>query len=371
MEINTYTESLIDAPNLKPKSSSANNCAYRPTSSSGVTSVVAASSANPLTGDIIYQQQYGLGPSTSSGGDHMSLNEPPSSKYSPNYSGSKSSFTSRQQSKQHQISQQQQQQQQLYQQQQLSGNGSAQGSYNSLHVGTPLHDPQLHHLHGGGSIGGGGGGNSQNGGSRNSSPTIIHPQHPSSFRHSTPAESLNGSGTYFSSSAVNPATSGSTSVRSRVNSDSKCKPYYNYPSESNNTSNTNSNSGSKCKISTGGANSGGSSSGRKHATTAQSESNNLNNSSAGNYSSNNNNNNNGGSSNPLRHIFRQNSKNIEFNRQLSAPAAENQNNYNSVFNLQHHANILNSSQQQYYGSPNTNSLNRTKKKRKSFKLNGR
>lgn len=321
LEINTYTDSLVDTTTLKPKSSSANNCAYS----------VTALSANPLTGDIIYQQQHGLGASTSThGGDPMSLIEP-SSKYSPNYSGSKGSF--RQQT--HGNKQQQQQHPHSV----SSTQGSAQGSYNSLHVGTPLHDQHLH-------IGG-----SQNGGSRNSSPTIVHPHAGAFFRHSTPAESLNGSGTtYFGAHHSGGAP---TSIRSRVNSDSKCKPYTssgNYPSESNS-----SNGGSKCKISAG-SNSAGS--GRKHVP-AQSESN-----------TSNNNNNNNSSSNPLRHIFRQSSKNFEFNRQLSAPAAENQNNYNSVFNLQHHANVLNNSHQ-YHGSPNTNSLNRTKKKRRSFKLNGR
>lgn len=66
-----------------------------------------------------------------------------------------------------------------------------------------------------------------------------------------------------------------------------------------------------------------------------------------------------------RQVSELNSKNIEFNRQLSAPA-ENQNSCNSVYNL-YSNHILNN---QYSGSPNTNSLNRTKKKR-SFKLNGR
>lgn len=69
-----------------------------------------------------------------------------------------------------------------------------------------------------------------------------------------------------------------------------------------------------------------------------------------------------------RQVSELNSKNIEFNRQLSAPTEnDNQNSYNSVYNL-YSNHIL---QNQYNsGSPNTNSLNRTKKKR-SFKLNGR
>jgi hypothetical protein len=66
-----------------------------------------------------------------------------------------------------------------------------------------------------------------------------------------------------------------------------------------------------------------------------------------------------------RQVSELNNKNIEFNRQLSAPA-ENQNSCNSVYNLYSNHILSN----QYSGSPNTNSLNRTKKKR-SFKLNGR
>ncbi|XP_058814391.1 potassium voltage-gated channel subfamily H member 2 isoform X3 [Topomyia yanbarensis] len=72
------------------------------------------------------------------------------------------------------------------------------------------------------------------------------------------------------------------------------------------------------------------------------------------------------------HVNELNSKNIEFNRQLSAPTENNNNQNNpncysnSVYNL--YSNHILS--QYYSGSPNTNSLNRTKKKR-SFKLNGR
>ncbi len=70
-----------------------------------------------------------------------------------------------------------------------------------------------------------------------------------------------------------------------------------------------------------------------------------------------------------RQVSELNSKNIEFNRQLSAPV-ENQNSCNSVYNLYSNQVLHNSNNQYHSGSPNTNSLNRTKKKR-SFKLNGR
>lgn len=70
-----------------------------------------------------------------------------------------------------------------------------------------------------------------------------------------------------------------------------------------------------------------------------------------------------------RQVSELNNKNIEFNRQLSAPA-ENQNSCNSVYNLYSNQILQNSNNQYHSGSPNTNSLNRTKKKR-SFKLNGR
>lgn len=70
-----------------------------------------------------------------------------------------------------------------------------------------------------------------------------------------------------------------------------------------------------------------------------------------------------------RQVSELNNKNIEFNRQLSAPV-ENQNSCNSVYNLYSNQILQNSNNQYHSGSPNTNSLNRTKKKR-SLKLNGR
>lgn len=183
----------------------------------------------------------------------------------------------------------------------------------------------------------------------------------SSYRHQhsvTSSDSLSGSGTLVYSSG-----------RSRVNSDS------------NNISNTKSNSSNNNSFKTSGNNSTNSQrSNRNHENVANGANNNKflnksNNTNLSSSSNNNSNNNTCGDSNQLRqrHIIelnRQvselNNKNIEFNRQLSAPT-ENQNSYNSVYNL-YSNHILNN--QYHSGSPNTNSLNRTKKKR-SFKLNGR
>lgn len=152
-------------------------------------------------------------------------------------------------------------------------------------------------------------------------------------------------------------------TRSRVNSDSTNSKYN---SSKNNGKSTNNNpplsSDKKCA---NGANQNSSVNSNRNL------SNNNVNSSSNNLSNNSTNSN----SNHLRqrHIIelnRQvselNSKNIEFNRQLSAPA-EHQDSCNSVYNL-YSNHILNN--QYHSGSPNTNSLNRTKKKR-SFKLNGR
>ncbi|XP_070506684.1 uncharacterized protein Ih isoform X4 [Chironomus tepperi] len=181
---------------------------------------------------------------------------------------------------------------------------------------------------------------------------------------------------------------GSGNTRSRVNSDSNSK--YNTNSSNSakssngkNYSNNNNNnpplsSEKKC------ANANGANQNSSSVNSNRNVSNNLNsvnpNSSSNNnlsYNNNNNNNNSNNSNNNnhlrQRHIIelnRQvselNNKNIEFNRQLSAPT-ENQNSCNSVYNL-YSNHILNN--QYHSGSPNTNSLNRTKKKR-SFKLNGR
>lgn len=157
-------------------------------------------------------------------------------------------------------------------------------------------------------------------------------------------------------------------TRSRVNSDSNNSKYNNNNSsnsaKNNGKSNNNNPPLSSDKKCANGANQNSSVNSNRNL------SNNNVNSSSNNLSNNSNNSNN----NHLRqrHIIelnRQvselNSKNIEFNRQLSAPV-ENQNSCNSVYNL-YSNHILNN---QYSGSPNTNSLNRTKKKR-SFKLNGR
>jgi hypothetical protein len=180
-------------------------------------------------------------------------------------------------------------------------------------------------------------------------------------------------------------------TRSRVNSDSNSK--YSAKNSgsggggssgkanSNNNNNNNpplSSSEKKCANANGAnnnnvINSSSVNSNRNVSNNPNSSSNNL--SQATNSSNNNVNNNNNASSHlRQRHIIelnRQvselNNKNIEFNRQLSAPA-ENQNSCNSVYNL--YSNHILQNSQYHSGSPNTNSLNRTKKKR-SFKLNGR
>lgn len=152
-------------------------------------------------------------------------------------------------------------------------------------------------------------------------------------------------------------------TRSRVNSDSNNCKYNNNSSSNSAKNNPPLSSDKKCA---NGANQNSSVNSNRNLSN-----NNVNSNSSSNNLSNNSNN----STNHLRqrHIIelnRQvselNSKNIEFNRQLSAPA-ENQNSCNSVYNL-YSNHILNN--QYHSGSPNTNSLNRTKKKR-SFKLNGR
>lgn len=154
-------------------------------------------------------------------------------------------------------------------------------------------------------------------------------------------------------------------TRSRVNSDSNNSKYNNNNSSKNNGKSNNNNnpplsSDKKCA---NGANQNSSVNSNRNL------SNNNVNSSSNNLSNNSTNSNNHLRQRHIIELNRQvselNSKNIEFNRQLSAPA-ENQNSCNSVYNL-YSNHILNN---QYSGSPNTNSLNRTKKKR-SFKLNGR
>lgn len=241
--------------------------------------------------------------------------------------------------------------------QQLIATSSCQGSYHSLPAGgsggTPLHDPTLYYLQHQHSSSGGGGGN----GSNNSpSSTISHQAAAAAashtaYRHSHPGESI-------------ALVSRSGSVRARVNSDSKC--HANLANTSKSISSSENNTRNKCAT-------------QQQQQQQTSATNNANNNRNNNTKSNNNNYNSSNrpsasasesiTNNPLRHIIRQNSKNIEFNRQLSAPT-ENQNSYNSVYNL-HHGGVLNNSAHYYHsGSPNTNSLNRTKKKR-SFKLNGR
>ncbi|XP_055642931.1 uncharacterized protein LOC129779470 isoform X5 [Toxorhynchites rutilus septentrionalis] len=163
----------------------------------------------------------------------------------------------------------------------------------------------------------------------------------------TPAESLNGSGTLvFGRSRIN---SNSDSINNKnnnfnkLNYDKKCSSSganINIHSNNRNKSNNNNNSV------------------------------NISSSSSSNHQS---------ETNQLKSIIELNtqvselnSKNFEFNRQLSAPTENNNNQNNpncysnSVYNL--YSNHILS--QYYTGSPNTNSLNRTKKKR-SFKLNGR
>ncbi|XP_038110583.1 potassium voltage-gated channel subfamily H member 7 isoform X2 [Culex quinquefasciatus] len=163
----------------------------------------------------------------------------------------------------------------------------------------------------------------------------------------TPAESLNGSGTLvFSRSRINSnsdATNNKSNNFNKFNYDKKCSSSganINIHSNTRNKSNNNSNTI------------------------------NISSSSSSNHQS---------ETNQLKSIIELNtqvselnSKNIEFNRQLSAPTENNNNQNNpncysnSVYNL--YSNHILS--QYYTGSPNTNSLNRTKKKR-SFKLNGR
>lgn len=316
------------------------------------------------------QDKYSVGTPTTSGGagasgpsEQFMLNE--GVRYSPNYNngsgnskhGSAQSSNKSNKSIQNPINQQI-----------IAATGSCQGSFHSLQntgvttssgtsagasggagIGTPLHDPQLYHLQHYNT--------QQNGSSRNSpsshqgsssSPHTLQQQQQQqhggvSYRHSHPTEST------FSGR--------SGSVRSRVNSDSKC--HTNLTATESNKSNT---SSSDIKDRD-----------RTKCTAATSYRNNNNN----NLTKSNNNcsshlSASDQSNNPLRHIIRQNSKNIEFNRQLSAPT-ENQNSYNSVYNLHHgifNSNNNSSSHHYHSGSPNTNSLNRTKKKR-SFKLNGR
>jgi hypothetical protein len=185
------------------------------------------------------------------------------------------------------------------------------------------------------------------------------PSHRSHQLHQQPTNIVQNSRTYRQSSSNTPAESldGSCTLvysRSRVDSDSK------------NIFSSNKKNASGAK--------------NNNITNNRNISNNSNNSNNNNNSLNSHNlilnsySNNGSSdSNQLRHIIElnkqaseSNSKNIEFSRQLSAPN-ENQTSFNSVFNL-HSNNLIN--HQYYSGSPNTNSLNRTKKKR-SFKLGGR
>ncbi|XP_021700037.1 uncharacterized protein LOC5569977 isoform X4 [Aedes aegypti] len=163
----------------------------------------------------------------------------------------------------------------------------------------------------------------------------------------TPAESINGSGTLvFSRSRINSNSDSSNNKNinfNKLNYDKKCSSSganINIHSNNRNKSNNNSNTI------------------------------NISSSSSSNHQS---------ETNQLKSIIELNtqvselnSKNIEFNRQLSAPTENNNNQNNpncysnSVYNL--YSNHILS--QYYTGSPNTNSLNRTKKKR-SFKLNGR
>ena len=183
---------------------------------------------------------------------------------------------------------------------------------------------------------------------------IIH-HHQQHRQSSSTTESLNGSGTLvFSRSRVNSnsdSTNNKHSNFNKLNYDKKCA------SSGANINNNN----------------------HQHNTNSSTRNKSNNNNSSGTSNDNNKNN------SELKHIIelnkqvhQLNSKNIEFNRQLSAPTEnhtatsnqkDNPNSYsNSVYNLSynnHH--ILN---QYHSGSPNTNSLNRTKKKR-SFKLNGR
>ncbi|XP_063702887.1 uncharacterized protein LOC134832701 [Culicoides brevitarsis] len=339
LEINTYhaSDSLIDSKGLKSyqKSSSANNCS----SSSPHTHKTSVFSTpnNVKNAATLSTQHLHLSDQTDrgGGGEQFMLNE------------SNNGGKQQQQRGSHQSSNKSSNKSNIHNpiNQQLIATSSCQGSYHSLPAGgssgTPLHDPTVYYLQHSQHSSSGGGGN----GSNNSpSSTISHQAaatHTQAYRHSHPGESI-------------ALVSRSGSVRARVNSDSKC--IANQPNTSKNKD--------KCATQ------------QQQQQQTSATANNRNN----NSKSNNNNYNNSSnrpsasasaseSNNPLRHIIRQNSKNIEFNRQLSAPT-ENQNSYNSVYNL-HHGGILNNSAHYYHsGSPNTNSLNRTKKKR-SFKLNGR
>ncbi|CAO1394220.1 unnamed protein product [Diamesa serratosioi] len=222
---------------------------------------------------------------------------------------------SQQQQQQHNLQQQQQQQQQYYQQQHQASN-------------------------------------------------IVHAQQPFRTHQNsvTSNDSLSGSGTLVY---------GSTSSRSRVNSDSNNKSN-NSANNSFKLKNPPSNSDRKCA---NGANQNSSCSSSSNRNKSNNNISGSVNNSGNNLTNINNNSNDSNNQLRQRHIIelnRQvselNSKNIEFNRQLSAPT-ENHNSYsNSVYNLYSNHHILNN--QYHSGSPNTNSLNRTKKKR-SFKLNGR
>jgi hypothetical protein len=237
--------------------------------------------------------------------------------------------------------------------------GSCQGSFHSLHGATSsdyqLQQQQLnygvqtqhsqqqaqqygHHSHQQGQ------GQHQHQQPQHQATNLVRQQH-----SITSNDSLNGSGTLVYSSG-----------RSRVNSDSNKNSSNNNSfktsNSNNNNNNGNNNNSTKSNVANG-ANNNNKLLNKSNNTILSSNSSNP------------------SDSNQLRqrHIIelnRQvselNNKNIEFNRQLSAPT-ENQNSYNSVYNL-YSNHILNN--QYHSGSPNTNSLNRTKKKR-SFKLNGR
>lgn len=251
------------------------------------------------------------------------------------------------------------------------------GSFQSLHGGD--YQNSLHYQNGSSS--------QQTAAVSHSSPSAAH-HHQQQSHYNTAQQQQQqyrqhlNSVTSSDSISGNSVVGGNGNARSRVNSDSTSKYNTNSSnsakSSKNNTSNNNNNnpplsSEKKCANANGANqhNNGSSVNSNRNL------SNNLNSvhpnsSSHNNLSSNNNNSSNSGHIRQ-RHIIelnRQvselNNKNIEFNRQLSAPV-ENQNSCNSVYNL-YSNNILNN--QYHSGSPNTNSLNRTKKKR-SFKLNGR
>lgn len=344
LEINTYhaSDSLIDSKGLKSyqKSSSANNCSSN-SPHQHKTSVFSTPNNIKNAGTLSTQHLYlSDAPGDRGGGEQYMLNE---SVHASSHGGKHPQQQQQQQRGSHHSSNKSSNKSNIHNpiNQQLIATSSCQGSYHSLPAGgssgTPLHDPTVYYLQQHAGSG------SNNGSNNSPSSTISHQaaaSHTQAYRHSHPGESI-------------ALVSRGGSVRARVNSDSKCHA---------NLTNT-SKSRDKCATQQ-----------QQQQTSASATANNRNN----NTKSNNNNYNNNSSnrpsasaseSNPLRHIIRQNSKNIEFNRQLSAPT-ENQNSYNSVYNL-HHGGILNNSAHYYHsGSPNTNSLNRTKKKR-SFKLNGR